>query len=223
MQLSPPELNMEMDSYRVGSLLELVREMALGFARAGLRTRVCVRGPTRHRSSPCMHVLITALLSCLQVCVQGSMGQGAFTGVPRVLSGVTKLLTMMDWQAEEGEEYEGLLTGSTAAQGEGAGAEGGDVAGGGASASEALVRFGAVGASEVGATDDVLLVIAPQSMVRASIQTRPLACMCSSQRAALHAEYGACIHNSSSCMHVLITAPSLACRWARASTSRCVR
>ena len=30
--VTPPELNMEMDSYRVGTLLELVRECALGFA-----------------------------------------------------------------------------------------------------------------------------------------------------------------------------------------------
>ena len=63
---------MEMDSYRVGTLLELVREAALGFAEYGLKCRVCV---------------------------QGSMGQGAFQGVPRVLSGVNKLLQLMDWQA----------------------------------------------------------------------------------------------------------------------------
>ena len=35
--VAPPELNMEMDSYRVGSLLELVREIALGLAEQGLR------------------------------------------------------------------------------------------------------------------------------------------------------------------------------------------
>ena len=62
--VTPPELNMEMDSYRVGTLLELVREVALDFARAGLRTRLCV---------------------------QGSMGEGALAGVPRVLSGVKKV------------------------------------------------------------------------------------------------------------------------------------
>ena len=37
---------MEMDVYRVGTLLELVRECALGFATLGLRTRVCVQGST---------------------------------------------------------------------------------------------------------------------------------------------------------------------------------
>ena len=145
--VSPPELNMEMDSYRVGSLLELVRDCALGFAKNGLRTRVCV---------------------------QGSMGQGAFTGVPRVLSGIRKLLSMMDWQAQPGEEYEGLLTGG---DGEGDGSDGSDGSGagvGGAGGGEegafdGMVRFGAVGAAEVSPSDDVLLVLAPQSMVGASI------------------------------------------------------
>lgn len=61
---SPPELNMEMDSYRVGTLLELVRAAGLGFASHGLRVRCCV---------------------------QGSMGEGGFAGVPRVLSGVRKV------------------------------------------------------------------------------------------------------------------------------------
>ena len=141
--VSPPELNMEMDSYRVGSLLELVREVALGFADAGLRTRVCV---------------------------QGSMGEGAFMGVPRVLSGVRKVMTMMDWQAEAGEDYEGLLGRSEAGAGdadaEGGGSEDDDEGG---DAAEGLVRFGAVGAAEVAPDDDVLIVLAPQSMVGASI------------------------------------------------------
>ena len=48
-----------------------MRECALGFAELGLKTRICV---------------------------QGSMGEGVFMGVPRVLSGVRKVLAMMDWQ-----------------------------------------------------------------------------------------------------------------------------
>ena len=134
--VAPPELNMEMDSYRVGTLLELVRECALGFAELGLRTRVCV---------------------------QGSMGEGAFTGVPRVLSGVRKVLTMMDWQAQAGEDYEGLLG---AAQDMAAAANAAD---GDEEMAEGFVRFGAVGEAEVKDDDDVLLVLAPQSMVGASI------------------------------------------------------
>ena len=81
--ITPPELNMEMDSYRVGSLLELVREAAIGFATHGLNVRVCV---------------------------QGSMGQGAFTGVPRVLSGVRKLLQLMDWQVSAARPWQHICT-----------------------------------------------------------------------------------------------------------------
>jgi len=44
--VAPPELNMEMDSYRVGSMLELVRKVSLDLAACGLRTRVCVQGST---------------------------------------------------------------------------------------------------------------------------------------------------------------------------------
>ena len=126
--VAPPELNMEMDTYRVGSLLELVREVALGLAEQGLTCRICV---------------------------QGSMGEGIFMGVPRVLSGVRKLLTMMDWQAGEGEEMEGVV---------------GNVQEPAAKrVVEGLTRFGAVGAEEVQPDDDVLLILAPQSMVGASI------------------------------------------------------
>ena len=37
------------------------------------------------------------------------MGQGAFQGVPRVLSGVNKLLQLMDWQAGAGQEFDGVM------------------------------------------------------------------------------------------------------------------
>ena len=91
----------------------------------------------------------------VRVCVQGSMGVGIFTGVPKQLNGVAKLLQMMDWQAEEGENNEGMM-------GE-------------------YLRFGAVGKEHVVNThtvldaasgnettieqDDVFIIIAPQSMV----------------------------------------------------------
>jgi len=75
-----PEMNPGMDSYRIGTLLELTRAVAIQLAEQNLRVRVCV---------------------------QGSMGQGIFTGVPKQLSGVHKLLQMMDWESEEGEPNEG--------------------------------------------------------------------------------------------------------------------
>ena len=82
------------------------------------------------------------------------MGVGIFTGTPKSLSGVAKLLQLMDWQNEEGEANEGIL---------------GD-----------KIRFGGIGKEHVindhtvqnedGSTtdiagDDVFICIAPQSMV----------------------------------------------------------
>uniref|UniRef100_A0A7I4CI31 DUF1995 domain-containing protein n=1 Tax=Physcomitrium patens TaxID=3218 RepID=A0A7I4CI31_PHYPA len=43
--LTIPELNPEMDVYRIGTLLELIRELAFTFANDGKRVRVCVQGP----------------------------------------------------------------------------------------------------------------------------------------------------------------------------------
>ena len=55
-----PELNPENDVYRVGTLLELAREVATRIAEDGRRVKVCV---------------------------QGTMGQGVFQGLPLSLSG----------------------------------------------------------------------------------------------------------------------------------------
>ncbi len=65
-----PELNVDGDVYRIGTLLELVRELATKLASDGKRVRVCV---------------------------QGSMGSGVFQGLPLSLSGVARILDMMDW------------------------------------------------------------------------------------------------------------------------------
>lgn len=65
-----PELNPEMDVYRIGTLLEMVREMAYALAEDG---------------------------KLVKVCVQQSMGQGVFMGLPLSLSGVRKIMNMMDW------------------------------------------------------------------------------------------------------------------------------
>ncbi|CAM8920882.1 unnamed protein product [Rhodiola kirilowii] len=65
-----PELNPEMDVYRIGTLMELVRVIALSFADDGKRVKVCV---------------------------QGSMGDGALAGMPLQLAGTRKILEFMDW------------------------------------------------------------------------------------------------------------------------------
>jgi len=51
-----PELNIDGDVYRVGTLLELVREVAMRLAADGKKVRVCV---------------------------QGSMGSGVFQAMPK--------------------------------------------------------------------------------------------------------------------------------------------
>lgn len=88
----------------------------------------------------------------VRVCVQGSMGVGIFTGVPKQLNGVRTLLERMDWGSEPGEPNEGMV---------------GD-----------LINFGHVGKEHVvnevpaigdGAVatkqDDVFLILCPQNMV----------------------------------------------------------
>ncbi|GLU10235.1 hypothetical protein SLE2022_270550 [Rubroshorea leprosula] len=69
-EINIPELNPEMDVYRIGTLMELVRVLALSFADDG---------------------------KCVKVCVQGSMGEGALAGMPLQLAGTRKILEFMDW------------------------------------------------------------------------------------------------------------------------------
>jgi adenylate kinase len=130
-----PETNPSMDSYRIGTLLELIRAVAIRLAEENLRVRICV---------------------------QASMGVGIFTGLPKQLTGVARLLPAMDWQSGPGEVNEGMV-------GE-------------------YVRFGAIGADQVLNTvrdtfndtvvtqhqDDVFLIIAPQSMVGTDTSIIPL-------------------------------------------------
>ncbi|GAB2216185.1 hypothetical protein Droror1_Dr00023955 [Drosera rotundifolia] len=69
-EINIPELNPETDVYRIGTLMELVRVLALSFADDGKRVKVCV---------------------------QGSMGVGALAGTPLQLAGTRKILEFMDW------------------------------------------------------------------------------------------------------------------------------
>ena len=71
-----PELNTSGDVYRVGTTLELTRAMARTLARDGKRVKICV---------------------------QRSMGQGVFQALPLSLSGVSKLLGMMDFEEDVAE------------------------------------------------------------------------------------------------------------------------
>lgn len=59
-----------MDTYRVGTMLEMVRELAYSLVDVGLNTRILV---------------------------QPSMGEGIFKSLPLSLSGVMSIMTGMDW------------------------------------------------------------------------------------------------------------------------------
>jgi adenylate kinase len=119
-----PEMNPSMDSYRIGTLLELARDIAIRLAEENLRVRVCV---------------------------QGSMGVGIFTGIPKQLSGASILLQRMDWQSGPGEINDGMVGN--------------------------YVNFGGIGKDHVvnntfdsegkmlTSQDDVFLILCPQSMV----------------------------------------------------------
>jgi adenylate kinase len=128
-----PEMNPSMDSYRIGTILEMARTICIRLAENNVRVRLCV---------------------------QASMGVGIFTGVPKQLSGVSKLVQMMDWQSDDGEDNVGMVGN--------------------------YVNFGGVGAEHVQNSvtdeageivshqDDVFLLIAPQSMVGTDCSITPL-------------------------------------------------
>lgn len=65
-----PETNPEMDVYRIGTLLELTRELAFSLIQDG---------------------------QCTKVSVQQSLGKGVFQGLPLSLSGARRILEAMDW------------------------------------------------------------------------------------------------------------------------------
>ncbi|KAJ8602782.1 hypothetical protein CTAYLR_002581 [Chrysophaeum taylorii] len=70
--VKPPELDDELDTYRVGTLLELARNVVFSLIKEGYKVKVMVQGP------------------------MGSAGS-SFSGVPLSLNGVRRLLEGMDW------------------------------------------------------------------------------------------------------------------------------
>lgn len=71
MTVNYPEVNPAYDTYRIGTLLEMVRSMALALAEEeGMRVRICV---------------------------QQALGEGIFVGLPLALSSMRPVLEKMDW------------------------------------------------------------------------------------------------------------------------------
>jgi adenylate kinase len=148
-----PEMNPSMDSYRIGTILEMVRAIAIRLVEQNLRVRVCVQGTMvgrRRMKGNAVFCIVAAVMSQLTRLFLCAQGVGIFTGLPKQLNGVNKLLQMMDWQSEEGEENEGMVG--------------------------TFLNFGSIGADHVVNAqeredgtkveqDDVFILIAPQSMV----------------------------------------------------------
>ena len=67
-----PEVNPAFDTYRLGTMLELVRDIALAQAYDGKRVRICVQQP---------------------------LGEGIFVGLPLALASMRKVMEKMDWGA----------------------------------------------------------------------------------------------------------------------------
>jgi hypothetical protein len=70
MHVNVPEVNPAFDTYRIGTMLEMVRRMALTAAYQGKNVRICV---------------------------QQALGEGIFVGLPLALSSMRFVLEKMDW------------------------------------------------------------------------------------------------------------------------------
>ena len=74
-----PEQNVEMDVYRIGTLLEGIRDLV---------SELVLDGNKRVR-----------------ICVQGSLGVGVFSAMPLALAGVRRILEAMDWDPTVPEDH----------------------------------------------------------------------------------------------------------------------
>ncbi|CAK9252426.1 unnamed protein product [Sphagnum jensenii] len=85
-KLNFPEVNPAFDTYRIGTLLECVRTVVLALAGdCGLRVRICV---------------------------QQSLGEGVFTGLPLALASMRPVLEKMDWGTQLREEQKARKDGA---------------------------------------------------------------------------------------------------------------
>lgn len=118
-------VNPAFDTYRIGTMLECVRTTALALAcDEGLRVRICV---------------------------QQSLGEGVFTGLPLALASMRPVLERMDWGQRLSSD-EKAQKGDNALQK-------------GQSRKEAMIRFGEISGQEIAEDDDVIIVIAPQNVI----------------------------------------------------------
>lgn len=120
-----PEVNTAFDTYRIGTILECVRTIALALA--------CDEGQR------------------VRICVQQSLGEGIFTGLPLALSSMRPVLERMDWGQRLSVDEKAQKDDNTLKKGE--------------SRKEAMIRFGEISGQEIAEDDDVIIVIAPQNII----------------------------------------------------------
>jgi adenylate kinase len=145
-----PECNPAFDTYRVGTLLEMIRAMTLDCVEEGLKVRICV---------------------------QQSLGEGIWTGLPLALSSVRPALEKMDWGGSLTEEEKPQPGDFKGATGKGTLAQirfeqygiGTDQEAPAQQRNAALVRFGAIGADQMSSDDDIIIIIAPQNIKGGSV------------------------------------------------------
>lgn len=120
-----PEVNPAFDTYRVGTVLECVRHVVLALT---VEERLRVR-----------------------ICVQQSLGEGVFTGLPLALASMRPILERMDWGSGLSESEKFCPADFALSKG--------------VSRPESLVRLGEISGSDVAEDDDVIIVIAPQNVI----------------------------------------------------------
>jgi len=116
-----PEVNPAFDTYRIGTILEMVRAMVLALT--------CDEGKR------------------VRVCVQQSLGEGVFTGLPLALASMRIILEKMDWGPNLTKEQKWQAGDNLTPR------------------SEALIRLGTIGADQYASDDDVVIVVSPQNVI----------------------------------------------------------
>lgn len=125
MKVNFPEVNPAFDTYRIGTILEMIRHIVL--------VLTCDEGKR------------------VRICVQQSLGEGVFAGMPLALSSMRFVLEKMDFGSRLSPEQKANVNDNKNRR------------------NEALVRFGAIGKDQVAPDDDIVIVIAPQNLVGGSL------------------------------------------------------
>ena len=116
-----PEVNPAYDTYRIGTILEMIRQIVLSLT--------CNEGKK------------------VRICVQQSLGEGIFTGLPLAIGAMRPILEKMDWGSELSKEQKFQQGDNIKPR------------------SEAYIRLGTVGPDQIQDDDDILIIICPQNVI----------------------------------------------------------